>query len=292
MAVRSRILVGVGLVAFAGLLAAWASHPQRTAAATARADCGVERWTVKTLGDRPSLRPVQAASIKSLTALPAPEGLPQTRLPFERRVYRVTAAVTLVRPEDDGDFHLVLQDGAGRTMIAESPLGSCGRSATAHRQRQIAAARERVRLCPKATVTGVAFFDFQHGQTGVAPNGIELHPILAFGCATGVVVSGSPAARPPSAAPLGKVELVSVTSPISAGSHATLVVKAPPGATCSIVVSYKSGPSSAAGLQSQSVHSGRISWIWTVGTRTTRGRWPIDVSCGAAGSLHTSFEVT
>src|SRR5207244_12240398 len=27
-------------------------------------------------------------------------------------------------------------------------------------------------------ITGVGFFDFIHGQTGVAPNGIELHPIL------------------------------------------------------------------------------------------------------------------
>jgi hypothetical protein len=31
-------------------------------------------------------------------------------------------------------------------------------------------------------VTGVAFFDTDHGQTGVAPNAIELHPILAFRC--------------------------------------------------------------------------------------------------------------
>ena len=30
------------------------------------------------------------------------------------------------------------------------------------------------------TVTGVAFFDILHGQEGVAPNGIELHPILAI----------------------------------------------------------------------------------------------------------------
>ncbi len=29
-------------------------------------------------------------------------------------------------------------------------------------------------------VTGVGFFDFLHGQTGVAPNGIELHPMLAI----------------------------------------------------------------------------------------------------------------
>lgn len=31
-----------------------------------------------------------------------------------------------------------------------------------------------------ATVTGVAFFDFLHGQTGVADNGIELHPVTSI----------------------------------------------------------------------------------------------------------------
>jgi hypothetical protein len=33
---------------------------------------------------------------------------------------------------------------------------------------------------PAATVTvvGVGFFDILHGQTGVAPNAIELHPVL------------------------------------------------------------------------------------------------------------------
>lgn len=30
------------------------------------------------------------------------------------------------------------------------------------------------------TVTGVGFFDPIHGQTGVAPNGIELHPLLSI----------------------------------------------------------------------------------------------------------------
>ena len=46
-------------------------------------------------------------------------------------------------------------------------------------------ARNHVRLCARARVTGVAFFDFDHGQTGVAPNAIELHPILRFACLTG-----------------------------------------------------------------------------------------------------------
>jgi hypothetical protein len=35
-----------------------------------------------------------------------------------------------------------------------------------------------------ATITGVGFFDFDHGETGVARNAIELHPVLAFRRAT------------------------------------------------------------------------------------------------------------
>ncbi|HEV8463144.1 MAG TPA: hypothetical protein VGQ38_20825 [Gaiellaceae bacterium] len=46
-------------------------------------------------------------------------------------------------------------------------------------------ARGQVRLCARAAVTGVAFFDFDHGQTGVAPKAIELHPVLAFRCLSG-----------------------------------------------------------------------------------------------------------
>jgi hypothetical protein len=147
----------------------------------------------------------------------------------------------------------------------------------------MAAARARVRICARAKVTGVAFFDFYHGQTGVAPNAIELHPVLAFRCLT----SSAPSSSVP-----GRVRLVSLTSPVSAGSDATLTVAVPTGTACSIVVTYKSGPSSAAGLYPQRASGGRISWTWMVGTRTTPGRWPIDVSCGAAGSLRTSFVVT
>jgi hypothetical protein len=78
---------------------------------------------------------------------------------------------------------IVLSDGR-RTMIAESPSPACTSGATRFRRGQMAAARRRVRLCASARVTGVAFFDFLHGQTGVAPNGIELHPVLAFRCLT------------------------------------------------------------------------------------------------------------
>jgi len=30
----------------------------------------------------------------------------------------------------------------------------------------------------QVTVTGIRFFDYNHGQNGRAPNGIELHPVL------------------------------------------------------------------------------------------------------------------
>ena len=94
----------------------------------------------------------------------------------------VTAEVTKVISEDDGDKHVVLQDAAGNTMIAEAPTSSCNSDATAYRRNQMEQARAAVTVCTKAEVMGVAFFDFFHHQTGVAPNEIELHPILSFKC--------------------------------------------------------------------------------------------------------------
>lgn len=88
-----------------------------------------------------------------------------------------------------------------------------------------------------------------------------------------------------------KVTLVRVTSPVRPGAHATLTVKVSRTARCAISVRYKSGPSQAAGLYTKRSASGRVSWSWKVGTRTTPGRWPITVSCGSVGTLRTSFVV-
>jgi hypothetical protein len=139
---------------------------------------------VKTLQDRPRLRPTRAATVAHLVSLPRPSFLPDTRLPFERNVFSVVTAVTLVRPEADQDLHLLLRRGPNH-MIAEAPSPSCTTRATPLRRRQMANARRLVRLCARARVVGVAFWDFFHGQTGVAPNAIELHPILGFACLSG-----------------------------------------------------------------------------------------------------------
>jgi hypothetical protein len=54
-------------------------------------------------------------------------------------------------------------------------------------------------LTGKATIRSIGFFDFLHGQTGVAPNGIELHPVLKFTNAT--CASGSRPSPPPPTTP-------------------------------------------------------------------------------------------
>lgn len=143
--------------------------------------CGVERQAVKTLQDRPRLLPPVRTTVRYLVSRPEPLDRPSTRLQFERHVFTVTAGVELIREEADDDLHVVLTSD-GRTMIAEATAAACDTRAVPFRRRQIAAARSHVEPCIRARVTGVAFFDFPHGQTGVAPNAIELHPILALRC--------------------------------------------------------------------------------------------------------------
>jgi len=91
------------------------------------------------------------------------------------------------------------------------------------------------------------------------------------------------------------VTLVRVTSPAAPFTDATLEAKARPGADCTITVLYKSGPSRARGLAPrQADGAGRVSWTWRVGSNTTPGQWPIEVTCrkgGETGTLRTSFEV-
>jgi hypothetical protein len=67
---------------------------------------------------------VQTVNLRFLGTRPAPARTSHDTLAFERHVYKVTAAVTLVRPEDDGDFHLVLRTGLLH-VIAEAPSPGC-----------------------------------------------------------------------------------------------------------------------------------------------------------------------
>lgn len=175
------VLIAVA-AAVAARVASPAQHPVRFSAAFA---CGVERWSIKTLKDRPVLLPRRPATVAQLVALTRPNPFPPpARLPFERQIYTVVASVTLDRTEVDLDHHLVVSAG-GKTMIAETPSPVCTVGATAYRRKQVKNAQAAARICSKARVTGVAFFDYKHGQTGVALNAVELQPVLDFACFAG-----------------------------------------------------------------------------------------------------------
>lgn len=187
--------------------------PELIAAITRALTCGRERWDVKTLKDpdaaQVNLTP-QTATVADLIHLPAPI-MPISRVAQEFNTYQVSGTITLAKEEADSDIHMVLRDGAN-TMIVEASYPDCAQNSPV--QAQIATVRQAVEaqfpvaaaggrednLSVDVTVSGVAFFDHLHGQDGVAPNGIELHPVLSFEVA-GAPSPAAPAAPAPSAPP-------------------------------------------------------------------------------------------
>ena len=161
--------------------------------------CGVERWPVKTLADTEAsqvdLTPVRA-TVAGLVLLPRPPitGFqPPRSAPVEFRTYRIGGTRLIgYKMEADQDIHLILRSTLGThpTMIAEIPNPACAQTSVA--LTQITAARASFvaqvgspsssfqSLDVPVTLSGAGFYDFLHGQTGVAPNGIELHPVLSF----------------------------------------------------------------------------------------------------------------
>jgi len=95
------------------------------------------------------------------------------------------------------------------------------------------------------------------------------------------------------AAASAKIQLLGVTSPVRHGGYASIQIRAYTRATCSIRVHYGSrAPIKAAGLGVKSTFfAGIVGWRWLMSPSATRGRWTIDVSCGANGSLRTTFLV-
>lgn len=159
-------------------VAAPAAAPR--AALTPSQRCGYDRWTVKTLQDRPRLLPTKASSVSAIGVMPRPTSIASTREPQEHHVYSVTADVVAIQPQTDGDMHVILSAG-GRTIIAEAPSLACTADARPFRRLQMQHARDSVRIC-RARATGVLFFDLAAEQTGHSPNYAELHPLLVFEC--------------------------------------------------------------------------------------------------------------
>lgn len=156
--------------------------------------CGVERWSVKTGTDadagKVDLSSSTNTTIANMIAFPTQSTIPANNRisPEETTVWVINATLTLYKLESDSDYHLVIQDASGNTMISEIPMPSCVGS-TSPFLPAITSARAKFDAMLTATtsfqtanipvqVTGVGMFDFPHGQTGAAPNQIELHPVL------------------------------------------------------------------------------------------------------------------
>lgn len=155
------------------------------------AQCGSDRWNVKTCADTTKIDTNAVfTTIPALASLKAPKWsrkLPRTK--YECKIVTVQCFIIKYLKEDDGDYHLVLKDSTGKTMIAEIPSLSCV-SATNKFYDKLKIARAQFDSSYKISsskvkpgvyeITGVIYFDKIHGQAGVAKNGIEIHPVFAI----------------------------------------------------------------------------------------------------------------
>jgi hypothetical protein len=163
-----------------------------------RATCGVWRWPVKTLSD-PARRKVvldpRVTTVKRLRNLDRPSSQFTATTPrrgfVEFHTFRIRARPIQVKLQDDEDIRLVVSipDMPRKKMIVEFPKPICVESA--FKRNKIGDARSKLlqncgrvsesswsRLAGSITLVGVGFWGERHGQTGIAPNGIELHPVL------------------------------------------------------------------------------------------------------------------
>ena len=169
---------------------------------TCGAPCGTERWAVKTLSDADAASvnfSPRSTTVAWLTSQPAPSVLPaDSRIaPLELQAFTVRAQLLAIKEESDRDFHILLADlnDPSATMIAEVPSQNCSGACASPYASQFESARRELESrfgMPPTTafksvpgtvivdVTGIAFFDFFHSQRDVAPNAIELHPVLSI----------------------------------------------------------------------------------------------------------------
>jgi putative Ig domain-containing protein len=250
------------------------------------ASCGVERWSVKTGTDadagKISLASTTSTSISFLDGLAQPASLPANNriAPTETTVFQLQATLVEYKLETDSDFHLVLSDGT-HTMIAEIPDPACvGAGSPLLSGITKARGEFTAKFTPTSsfktanlpvTITGVGFFDFLHGQTGVAPNGIELHAVLdvQFGATTSAVSVTNPGAQ---TGTVGRSTSLQIAATDSAGAALTYSATGlPAGLSISSTTGLISGTPTTAGTNNVTVtardsssRTGSAQFTWAI----------------------------
>ncbi len=171
----------LSLSAFLSLALPVASHAQGR--------CGEQRWPVKTLADRDASlvdtipTPTSVAELVAIPRPPNPLAQDGRTGPIELTTFLLRARLVRVPPQDDLDFHLVVRDldTDSLTLVTEVPDSTCVTDPRLGRKYN--EVRRTLRSIPRDAViefTGVGFFDYEHGQSGMADNGIEIHPLLSL----------------------------------------------------------------------------------------------------------------
>jgi hypothetical protein len=256
------------------------------------AQCSGERWPVK-IGTDPdaslvNLSSSTATSIAALSAIATPSPLPDNgRIqPTETRVWVLNVTLVKYALSFDSDYHMVFSDGAGHTMIAEIPSPICVdpnspfAAGIAHARAQFDAMFTATTTFQDANVpvqiTGVGFFDYFEGQEGIAPNGIELHPVIdiSFGPSFSLSSSTSSLTIPQSGAGSS-----TITSSLSGNFNSSISLSAsglPAGVTASF------GPASIA-----APGSGSSTLTIAAGATTPVGTYNVVVNGSGGGQTHS-----
>ncbi len=263
--------------------------------ARALGQCGGERWSVKIGSDIDAglidLNNASQTTLAALTALTRPNPIPDNRRaqPTETTLWTISATLKQYQKQSDMDYHLVLTDGAGHQMIAEIPSPAC---LSAGNPLGTGVSRARAQFDAKFTatsamktanvpvqITGIGFFDFLEGQTGVAPNGIELHPILniVFNPTNDFSLKTAPTT-------LNTTQGAAVSATVSttvSGSFNSNVALSASGLPAGITASFNPAAIAAPGYGSSTL-------TLTVGNTVPTGTYNISLTGTGGGKSHTA----
>jgi uncharacterized membrane protein len=261
------------------------------------AQCGVERWSVKTGTDpdvgKINLNAPTTTTITAMRAFTAPNPIPpNNRITGpETTLWVITATLTLFKLESDSDYHLVIQDASGNTMITEIPSPSCVGAGSPFLP-GITNARSEFNARFTATtsfqtanipvkITGVGMFDFLHGQTGVAPNGIELHAVLDIvfnpGTSADFTVGASPANLSVTQGASGSTAISTTTS----GGFSSAVSLSASGLPAGVTATFSPTSIAAPG-------SGSSTLTFSASSTATTGTSNATVTASGGGVTHTT----
>jgi hypothetical protein len=262
------------------------------------AQCGVERWSVKTGTDADvglvNLNSSTNTTIAALRAPAAPNPIPANNRvsPWETTEWVLNATLTLYKLESDSDYHLVLQDAGGLTMIVEIPSPTCVGAGSPFLP-GITNARNEFNAKFTATtsfqtanipvqIKGVGMFDFLHGQTGVAPNGIELHPVLdvIFNPGTQTPDFALTASPTTISVAQGGTKTTTVSTTVSGGFNSAVSLSAT-GLPAGVTAAFSPASIAAPG-------SGSSTLTFTAGSTAATGTSTVTINASGGGVSHST----